>query len=894
MDGQIKPVFLFSILLSLMFSFPLSSQAREENGAVLIINTHKETLPLSQCIVQGVLAGLPDTVNATSVITDNMNILQIDTESKLDSLTRELLSGYDEPPSLIVIEGNSSWKLLHEEIEKCWGDVPIILCYNYERMGTRDNYLYKTEVTNHEPTVEEAVKGKNVTLVPILYYPRQTLALMKTMLPQMDTLAFVSDRRYMNSQNRYLLTNEVKEKYPEMTLKFITQGEVDVNNLLDTLQTCGPRTGILFGSWYIPGYSFNRNHILGYRIITKHTQHPIFCLNDMLVRQNDAAGGCFELYVDIQRAISDATRQILNGKEARDIPAVWIAPRYVLNYEMAVRHGIDLGKAPQGTIFYKEPVSFWVKHRVGIMAAILLMIAALAVVAMRLFMSNKVRRAQDKELETMRSYDHLFNTMPIAFMSCRLERNAQGDVTGYWVERVNPTFERFFYALDTRTPLKSGSVWKDNDPRLVQLIERMNLCDKVRTPMMFNFTREDTGRHYHKLLIPEGEDKMTLYYMDCTDLVEAQQEVQLMYHKMALSLELSNLISWKWRLDKWTVECDSKRSLKDIDAPIAPVVFTTEEFINRIHPDHRNRMEYKYQELIDGKTELFSEVCLTQHLLNGASYPAYDWIETKAVVFRRDERGRPVSLLGSSKVITEHKTLEQSLISAKEMAEHANQLKSAFLANMSHEIRTPLNAIVGFSGILAVTDDEEERQEYAKIIETNNELLLQLVSDILDLAKIEAGTLDFEYSSVDINQMLYDVEQAARLKAANTGLHIEFDHRLPVCVARTERNRVLQIINNFMTNAFKFTKKGSICFGYQRRGDYLRFYVSDTGCGIPKAQQKSIFGRFVKLNTFAQGTGLGLSICETIIQRMGGEIGVESEEGIGSTFWFTIPYESAC
>ncbi|MEY8611324.1 ATP-binding protein [Parabacteroides segnis] len=236
------------------------------------------------------------------------------------------------------------------------------------------------------------------------------------------------------------------------------------------------------------------------------------------------------------------------------------------------------------------------------------------------------------------------------------------------------------------------------------------------------------------------------------------------------------------------------------------------------------------------------------------------------------------------------KKMEQE-IREREKAEEANRLKSAFLANMSHEIRTPLNAIVGFSTLLANEENLEERQEFIKIIENNNELLLQLINDILDLSKIEAGTLEFIYSDVDVNSLLTEIEQSNRIRNRHPEIQISFEERLPQCIIHTERNRLTQVINNLLTNSMKFTTRGSIRFGYRQEGNRLRFYVKDTGCGIPADKIDSVFGRFVKLNNFQQGTGLGLSICKTIVEKLGGEMGVKSKEGVGTLFWFTIKVE---
>ncbi|MDH6357334.1 ATP-binding protein [Parabacteroides sp. PF5-9] len=239
---------------------------------------------------------------------------------------------------------------------------------------------------------------------------------------------------------------------------------------------------------------------------------------------------------------------------------------------------------------------------------------------------------------------------------------------------------------------------------------------------------------------------------------------------------------------------------------------------------------------------------------------------------------------------TELYKTQQELTTAKDRAEDANRLKSAFLANMSHEIRTPLNAIVGFSSILSTAEDEEEKQNYINIIESNNQLLLQLINDILDLSKIEAGVMDYNYTNINLNTLLTELKDSTQNRVKKN-VEVLFDEKLPICYIHAEKTRLTQVMNNLLSNASKFTKEGSIRIGYKvNNEDTLYFYVADTGSGISKDQLGTIFGRFVKLNNFVPGTGLGLSLCQTIVHSMGGEIGVNSEEGKGTTFWFTIPY----
>ena len=244
--------------------------------------------------------------------------------------------------------------------------------------------------------------------------------------------------------------------------------------------------------------------------------------------------------------------------------------------------------------------------------------------------------------------------------------------------------------------------------------------------------------------------------------------------------------------------------------------------------------------------------------------------------------------------ITQLKETEKQLTLAKEKAENADLSKSAFLANMSHEIRTPLNAITGFAEVLASANTEEEKAQYQEIIKMNADLLLQLVNDILDMSKIEAGTLEFVYTKVDINLLLSDLRQLFQMKVNDAGGNIQIiaEPSLPSCSIETDRNRVAQVLSNFTTNAIKFTQEGTISIGYEARDTELYFYDTDTGAGIPADKLPEVFGRFVKLNKDKKGTGLGLSISKTIVNKLEGQIGADSVEGKGSTFWFTIPYRT--
>ena len=307
---------------------------------------------------------------------------------------------------------------------------------------------------------------------------------------------------------------------------------------------------------------------------------------------------------------------------------------------------------------------------------------------------------------------------------------------------------------------------------------------------------------------------------------------------------------------------------------------------SHFHPDDRRMMlRFFDQVLIREASHLRRDVRIL------CEDGTYTW--TRVNVMVRDFRPEDgiIDMVCVNYDITELKETERKLIAARDKAEELDRLKSAFLANMSHEIRTPLNAIVGFSSLLTETEDMKDRKQYMAIVQENTELLLQLISDILDLSKMESGAFEFVKSDTDVNLLCSEIIRSLRMKVP-AGVELVFEECLPGCHVWADKNRLNQVISNFINNALKFTFSGSITLGYYRQTDgYLRFYVRDTGMGIPKNKIKTVFDRFVKLNSFVHGTGLGLSICKSLVEQMGGTIGVESEEGEGSCFWFTYPYQ---
>lgn len=317
---------------------------------------------------------------------------------------------------------------------------------------------------------------------------------------------------------------------------------------------------------------------------------------------------------------------------------------------------------------------------------------------------------------------------------------------------------------------------------------------------------------------------------------------------------------------------------------------------NRINPA-LNIRNYKAYELLDNITSAEMWNKFVNSLLNNNNmlqyicrhpYPDYDIIASDCTSYIvKNSKGENV-IWSFRRDISEQLRYEEELVKAKERAEESDRLKSAFLSNMSHEIRTPLNAIVGFSGIIADTEDPAERKAYYSIIEANNEQLLRLISEILDLSKIESGILEFTYTSVMLHSLFKELQTTHQL--TNKQATLIFDDSPQNTILISDKSRIIQILSNLINNAIKFTPAGEIHFGYKPGKDSIEFYVKDSGIGIPPDKIKFVFDRFVKVDSFAPGTGLGLAICKTLVEKLGGEITVTSTPGIETVFTFRLPY----
>lgn len=363
---------------------------------------------------------------------------------------------------------------------------------------------------------------------------------------------------------------------------------------------------------------------------------------------------------------------------------------------------------------------------------------------------------------------------------------------------------------------------------------------------------------------------------DITKEILWQKDLESHRIKINLAIKSAGIVMWEYDIRTGKFSSPDPQSIVHV-----PVSF--EDYFSMVYSEDVEKAKEVLCNLIAQKVE-YDAIEMRILMPDGE----YKWVNVQGCISERDTDGRPLRMIGLRRDIDREKRMTKELIELKEQAENSSNLKSAYLANMSHEIRTPLNAIVGFSNLMACTDDPGEKEEYNRIIQTNNELLLQLINDILDLSKIEAGVLAFNYADEDISDIFSQIEQAF-LSKVKPGVALNVKIPYERCLIHTDRNRFIQVISNFLTNACKFTDKGYIEFGYKRTEKGITVYVTDTGMGMTKEQCEKVFDRFMKFGQDISGSGLGMAICDTIIKMFGGSLGVNSVLGEGTSFWAEIP-----
>lgn len=809
-------------------------------------------------------------------------------------------------PLVLLFIGDPGWLMCKPLFDDMWKDVPTVISMardcmapDFSIMLDKNENRLETEL---RPT-EEVIKPYNAVALKQPVFIKETVELMHQLMPELNEITFISDQRYISLFTRIEMKNTIKNFFPKMKLRELTSPKLSTQNLLDSLSVSDKNSGIIYFSWFVSmpkGVdTYLEDNIQ--TIVSAFSKTPVFTLADLNPTNGNFAGGHYINVNELAKTCINVLYNILKGKRPQDMSVMMGGePATILSYPYLTRYNIPEKLFPENAVYLQKPPTFFEKYQWTFLAFIIILSLIVIIILMRIRSFAVKQRAREREIQLLEEnkmfLEDLFNHLPVSIAV----RDIQNQMRFlFWNKKSEKTFNISQEDImnHPNEALASSKIAQKMDKDDQEVLKDGKQISDLR-----KFEDRDGKIRYlyvNKRIISHQDGKKWLL---CTtwDMTEQQknQEIQReLNERMQMIIKASRMNIWTYNIlegmlyynNDYNIGIEEKIQTNEDNSPETTFTINIWDVKELVYFEDKEHVAQKLREFIEEKTCHFDE--------EFRIYNSYEknennisWIRSYATILKRDAQNKPTILIGATTNVDDRKKIENSLREAKLMAEEISRLKDVFLANMSHEIRTPLNAIVGFSGILADTDSPEEKQEYVSIIQNNTELLLQLINDILDLSKIEAGTLEFVYKEMNVKAMFTELATSSRVRMNNPEVEIIFEESSPELVLWIDSNRLMQVMNNFMTNAMKFTRRGSIRFGYRQKEDgNWYFYLTDTGEGIPAEKLDSIFERFVKLDSFKQGTGLGLSICKSIIDKFGGTIGADSQQGVGSTFWFVIP-----
>lgn len=852
---------------------------------LVVINSYHESAPWVQGFVTPFMMEAAKRKDLTCQLV-HLNSSLIRNDSVFERTENGLFQRFsNNKPDYLVLVGDIAFAM-RDRIKQEWGDIPmILLATNDELIGRQNLYSgeYSGASTATYTSLSDIRREYNFTFVEVPELYKQTIDMMHTMQPWMRKLVFASDDLANNVRMNKLIKDYLAVKYHGLEYEWVVASQ-DNSEMLQQLITSKDMTiGVLLSS-----FNYIRQSVFGYPMLVTDdirlvasTQRPVFTLKEAYMDYG-AVGGFFPDRDMVLNKILGLFYQMLAGVDMRTLPFVYSDSNHPkVDYQQLREAGLDESDCPEDTMFVNKPENVLEHYFWYIIIGVVLLLSVIAMMVLYIVL-------QRRRIAMMASHQRMVNNMPICYLLAKVKRDISH------VTDIHFVFANI--AAETLVAKNASNGVRDQlfDERYIfKSVEMLYNTDKNAR---FTYYFDKTETYYEFIVCRTLNDyELEFFGIDITEKVMSENSLKETTQKLEMTLGIARIVPWRWNFAKRKITYESDTPLGHIylkenkDSTYETHVIDEDEFFNVIYPDDREHVRQVCREVYNGEKKSVKGEFRVLSVIDGNEY--IDWLEINASIRQYGDDAKPELLVGSLLVITERKKQEAALIAAREAAAESDRLKSAFLANMSHDIRTPLNAIVGFSNLLAVTDDQQERQEFINIIESNNEQLLTLIGDIIDFSKVEANVLDFSYRPTDINELICGLKKTMQVRMKE-GVVLNCMLGAAECCAEADPARLSQVLTNFLTNAIKFTDKGNITFGYEINDGELYFFVRDTGKGLSKTDQARVFQRFVKLNKFVPGTGLGLPICKSIIEKQGGKIGVESKgEGHGCTFWFTIPYK---
>lgn len=941
-----RRLFLYLPLFILVLG-PLRTMA--QNDFILFISSYNSNYAWSKSLEQSFRQNLKNNHISLDVYSEYLNADLLPFSNDKTARMKILLENYRQhPPKIVILLADDAWLAYQQAYQGQWGEINVLLAgiKEYSIIPEKYNQRNSLQVEDFIPT-EKLCRQYNATGIVEKIQVETTVEVMTRLQPDLKNIAIISDRQFYGVYTTLFSQKLFRESYPEINLLLLDGRYITTDSLYKQLTALPPHTGIILSSWIKDKEKFLYDHDQISKNIASLSPYPVYILNDQGISNNDFIGGYYAYTNSFGEELVLLTQEVLNGTKAGDIPLKSNLQGLAahLNETLLLKYGLDTSAlSPIKVSLYNLQLTFWQKYSSQLVIFSIIFIFGILLflivfTSFRFTFYRKILSRTQSEIDTsLNNQQHLSDALRF-FLEAKTEKESVNKILARLLQELEADRAYIFEFNDTQRT--SSNTYEICSPLTTPQIHLLQDIPNETIPWLYSRMLEDKllitedlrttqgliSEPERRILLDQGIISMLVAPLHVNqklwgyvgvDYVHEKKhwdKQDMMYLKtiaQILCIGIEHFRSEKrstQSLQRIT-ELESLFSYASAQAnvgvaqwnPVTEEGFATDQwFINLgettrkvtevitsyqyMYPEDRTALLHFIHRASQGETTSFlRNIRVNQH-------GNWHWYKYHAILKQYAPEHQVTEIVFLSVDIDALKKIEANLLKAKAKAEESDKLKSAFIANMSHEIRTPLNAIVGFSTLLAENPDfdQEERKEYTRIISTNNQLLLQLINDILDMSKIEAGRMNFSEDRISLNSLCKEIESIYILRA-NPDVEIKFINDSPSDYHLiADHTRLNQVICNFLNNALKFTNQGYIHFGYKLSEENILFYVEDTGIGIAKEKQKMIFQRFVKLDNFAQGTGLGLSICSTIVEKFGGEIGVNSTPGKGSTFWFTFP-----
>lgn len=911
------------IALCLLFAINLSGENKERDDYILLISSYSSRYPWPKMIENSFREELNLHVDSVKVYSEYLNCDRFSSSEIWVERMKVILRQHSAcPPKIVVLLADASWMAYRKAYNGEWGEVKVLLAGVKDWGVDYDRYCDKQHLSAKDfVATTDLCKQYNATGLTERVGVSKTIHMMKRLFPDTKNVVLVGDNCFYGIFASLLAQKFVPEDHPELNLISLDGRFLTTDSLLRSLEHLPEHTGIVYASWLQDMTSQTNDFDYINAKIFATVDQPVFTLADWGKGSKDFMGGYYYSTVTYGQQLAEIAIRLLDGAEPGDIPLNDAGEGFGahLNKSLVLKYKLDPAVLGDPVAYFSYPSSFWEENKnvlVGMLIGTLVFVLVLMIGFYFYRTRNYLRWQQelsDSLKDSLENQRHISESLEV-FLQEKTEEEAvnrmllrimeeyradrayifEFDRSGLFcdntyevvAEGIEPQKENLQHALvadsaDMCSAVLRNELFADDDLD-AQGIRSILVAPLNSNNRTWGFVGVDFVREKREWTEQDKLYISTLSHVLCigmshfrSEVLQKESELRFgyLYRNTSLAICLFDAKGVMQEVNECFLEATGITDKKDlIGLSLYSLRFISDECWEVL--DGTGQLVIDYEFSPKAWKEAY-EICSKK------KSSRYFTVHVKGL---KDEAG---NTLGYMMVWIDNTVL----VEARAKAEESDRLKSAFIANMSHEIRTPLNAIVGFSELLTMDEEleKDERDEYIKLIRTNTDLLLQLINDILDLSKIEAGVLDFIPEKVEVDLLLSGIESLYKMKV-DGDVEMKFvGEHIGVNSLFVDKNRLSQIICNFLNNALKFTTKGYIHFGYEVRESDMYFFVEDTGSGILREKQEAIFQRFVKLDSFKQGTGLGLSICSTIVEKWKGQIGVESEEGHGSKFWFTVP-----